>query len=208
MHARARTHTHTFSAVWTLIDVTLLYWLRKCPITVTVQASGSQNCRSITVYINIDLAFKPQFMVPSFSYVARGYKLGVWIQDLVSERDQSWVTGDAILHTLIIPQFGKNTTCALHVLFNQQRSVRFHCAVKFAMCGVTIVNFCLCPKIINRIAGIMVSVLASSVENRRPGQSMLLWKWSFSLVFQNTFKAKPISRNTELIIVSICCRYF
>jgi hypothetical protein len=41
----------------------------------------------------------------------------VVIQDLVSERDQSWVTGYAILHTLIIPQFGKNTTCALHVLF-------------------------------------------------------------------------------------------
>jgi hypothetical protein len=39
------------------------------------------------------------------------------MQDLVSKRDQSWVTGDAILHTLIIPQFGKNTTCALHELF-------------------------------------------------------------------------------------------
>jgi hypothetical protein len=60
-------------------------------------------------------------MVPRFSYVARGYKLGVLMQDLVSERDQSWVTCDAILHTLIIPQFGKNATCALHVLFNQQR---------------------------------------------------------------------------------------
>ena len=59
------------------------------------------------------------------------------MQDLVSERDQSWVTCDAILHTLIIPQFGKNATCALHVLFNQQRSFRFHC-VYFALCGVTI----------------------------------------------------------------------
>jgi hypothetical protein len=54
--------------------------------------AGPQHCRSITVYINIDLAFKPQFMVPRFSYVARGYKLGVLMQDLVSERDQSWVT--------------------------------------------------------------------------------------------------------------------
>jgi hypothetical protein len=56
---------------------------------------------SITVYINIDLAFKIQFMVPSFSYVAKGYKLGVWMQDLVSKRDQSWVIGDAILHTYL-----------------------------------------------------------------------------------------------------------
>jgi len=67
----------------------------------------------------------------------------------------------------------------LHVLFNQQRSVRFHCAVKFAMCGVTIGNCCLCPKIINRAGGIMVSVLASSVEDRRSGQSK---DWYFTVV--------------------------
>ena len=120
---------------------------------------------------NIDIAFKPQFMVPSFSYMAKGYKLGVLIQDLVSERDQSWVTGDAILHTLIIPQSGKYTTCALHVLFNQQRSVRFHCSNTSAMCGVTIGNFCLCPQIINCIGGIMASVLASSAKDRLSGQT-------------------------------------
>jgi hypothetical protein len=103
----------------------------------TVQASGPQNCRSITVYINIDLAFKPQFMVPSFSYVARGYKLGVWMQDLVSERDQSWVTGDAILHTLIIPQFGKKCTMCFACIIQSAaiRQISLCCIFCFVWCN-------------------------------------------------------------------------
>ena len=85
------------------------------------------------------------------------------MQDLVSERDQSWVTGDAILHTLIIPQSGK----IQHVHCDPS----YFTAVKSTMCGVTIGNFCLCPQIINRIGGIMASVLASSAEDRLSGQT-------------------------------------
>jgi hypothetical protein len=71
------------------------------------------------------------------------------MQDLVSERDQSWVTGDAILHTLIIPQSGK----IQHVHCDPS----YFTAVKSTMCGVTIGNFCLCPKIVNCIGGIMLA---------------------------------------------------
>ena len=58
------------------------------------------------------------------------------MQDLVSERDQSWVTGDAILHTLIIPQFGKNTTCVACIIQSAAiRQISLCCQICYVWCN-------------------------------------------------------------------------